>query len=75
MSKGSRSLDKLEKQIPERVAYALRSAYKSAINSGHSVVISRNGKIVKIGPDLKEQVVGRVPKPVKVGKGTRVKLG
>jgi hypothetical protein len=68
MSKDGRSLDKLEKQIPERVSYALRSAYKSAINSGHFVVIARNGKIVKIGPDLKEQVVGHVPKPMKVRK-------
>jgi hypothetical protein len=74
MKKVGNALDKLEKQIPERVSYALRSAYKAAINSGHVVVISRNGRIVKIGPDLKEQVVGSVPRRVKVGKGTRVKL-
>ncbi|HWD40392.1 MAG TPA: hypothetical protein VG944_16200 [Fimbriimonas sp.] len=74
MKNDDKALTKLEKQIPERVDYALRSAYKSAINSGHSVVISRNGKIARIGPDLSEQILGFVPKPVKVRKGTRLKL-
>lgn len=74
MKKVARSIEKLEKQVPERVYYALRSAYKSAINSGHVVVISRHGKIVRLGSDLKEHVIGSVPKTVKVGKGTRVKL-
>lgn len=74
MSQNSKSISKLEKQIPERVAYALRSAYKSAINSGYYVVIARHGKIIKIYPDLKEQVLGKVPRAVRVGKGTRIKL-
>ena len=74
MNNGDHSLEKLEKRIPERVAYALRSAYKVAINSGHFVVIARRGRIIRINPDLTMSVVGRIQGQIKVKKGSRVKL-
>lgn len=74
MENDRHSLEKFEKKIPDRVSSGLRSAYKAAINSGEYVIVSRHGNIVRIGPNLKEHVVGKTRKSIRVQKGHRIKI-
>ncbi len=67
-------IHKLEKTIPERAARATKDAYKAAINSGRTVLIAKNGQLIKIHPDMRREVLKVIPKGLPVKKGTRIKI-
>ena len=63
-----------ENQIPALAREATRSAYRRALNSGGSVLISKNGEIRRINPDGTSSVVKKLAPRTKMRKGTIIKI-
>lgn len=51
MEDNEKVIDYLEQQIPELAAAATKIAYRQALASGSSVLISENGELVEVFPD------------------------
>lgn len=64
----------LEEHIPEMAELALKQAYWNALASGHSVLISENGKLVEIFPDGKKKFIKSLPPRIPVTPGTKYTL-
>lgn len=67
-------IDYLEQQIPELAAAATKIAYRQALASGSSVLISKNGEIVEVFPDGTRKFVRKIEPGIKIKKGTIIKI-
>ncbi|MDQ6786663.1 MAG: hypothetical protein M3033_07610 [Acidobacteriota bacterium] len=67
-------IDYLEQQIPELAAAATKIAYRQALASGSSVLISENGEIVEVFPDGTRKFVQKIEPRIKIKKGTIIKI-
>jgi antitoxin (DNA-binding transcriptional repressor) of toxin-antitoxin stability system len=59
-------MEKEEIKIVRHASKAWRAAYLRAIKAGHSVLISDNGRLIRVMPNGKRLKVGIVPKRRKV---------
>lgn len=73
MAKTKLTLEQTEKQVPQLAGAATRSAYRRAIRAG-SVVVYRNGKIRRIKPDGKSEVIKAMEPRVRIPKGKKFEL-
>ena len=64
----------LEEHIPELADIAFKEAYWSALASGSSVLISKNGNLVEVFPDGKQKIIKRLPPSVPVTRGQKLKI-
>ena len=64
----------LEERIPELADGAIKQAYLRALASGNSVLECEQGIITQILPDGTRKIIKRLPKPIKVAIGQRLKI-
>lgn len=69
-----KSIDFLEKCIPELAEGAFKEAYLNALTSGSSVLMSEDGNLVEIFPDGKRKFIKRLPPSIKVQPGQRIHI-
>ena len=63
-----------EKHIPELAEGAFKQAFLSALASGNSVLISKNGNLVEVFPDGNEKIIKKLPRPTPVDLGLIVEI-
>lgn len=69
-----KSIEYLEKHIPEMAEAAVKQAYWQALASGSSVLVSENGEINEVFPDGKTKFVKKIEPPIKMRKGTIIRI-
>ncbi len=74
MSRLNKIIPATEEQIPELAKIATKSAYRSVLASGNSVMISKNGKIRRVFPDGSMEFVAKTTPDVRMRKGTIIKI-
>jgi len=66
--------EKMERQIPDKAAKAIKAAYKLALNSGDTVLAASNGLLYQVSVDGKKTVVKTIGKPFPVAIGTKRRI-
>lgn len=74
MTLSEEAMSFLEEHIPELAEVAFKQAYWAALASGSSVLISENGNLVEVFPDGKQKFIKRLPPPIRVTRGQRLKI-
>lgn len=64
----------LDKTILEMMQTAVKKAYRDAISSGSSVLISENDEIVEVFPDGTRKFVRKIEPRIKIKKGNIIKI-
>lgn len=60
-------LDKLARE-------ATSEAFERALATGNSVLIAREGKLIKVHPDRTEEFIKNIEPPVKIPVGTKYRI-
>ncbi len=68
MKNNEKVIDYLEQQIPELAAAATKIAYRQALASGSSVLVSENGEIVEVFPDGTRKFIQKTEPHIKADK-------
>jgi hypothetical protein len=74
MTLNEEAMSFLEEHIPELASIAFKQAYWSALASGSSVLISKNGDLVEIFPDGTHKFIKHLPPPISVIPGQRLEI-
>lgn len=74
MSKVNKTIRVSEEQIPELAKSATKSAYRRVLDSGNSVLVSKDGEIRRIHPDGSTEFIKRSAPAVRMQKGTIIKI-
>ena len=74
MNKVNKAIKVTEEQIPELAKTATQSAYKRVLALGNSVLISKNGEIIRVFPDGSTEFVTKNVPDVRMRKGTIIKI-
>ena len=73
-SLGEKEVSFLEEHIPELASVAFKQAYWSALASGSSVLISKNGDLVEVFPDGTHKFLKHLPPSTSVTPGQRIEI-
>lgn len=73
-SLGEKEVSFLEEHIPELASVAFKQAYWSALASGSSVLISKNGDLVEVFPDGTHKFIKHLPPSTSVTPGQRIEI-
>lgn len=74
MEMDEKSIEFLEKHIPELAEAATNQAFWQTLAAGNSVVISDNGNIKEIFPDGTSRIIAQTEPPIRMKKGQIIKL-
>ncbi len=74
MEMNEKSIEFLEKHIPELAEAATKQAFWQTLASGNSVLISDNGNIKEVFPDGTSRIVDKNEPPIKMKKGLIIKI-
>ncbi len=74
MTLNEEEISYLEKHIPELASLAFKQAYRAALASGSSVLISKNGDLVEMFPDGKHIFIKYLSPSIQVTRGQIVKI-
>lgn len=74
MIKLNKTVSHSEEQIPKLAKAATKLAYRKVLASGNSVLVSKDGEIRRIFPDGSVKFVKKSVPPVKMRKGTIIKI-
>ncbi len=74
MAKKKLTVQETEKRIPNLAKSATRSAYRQAIKSGSSVLVSKNAAIHRVNSDGTSCVVKKISPQIKVKKAEVYKI-
>ncbi len=69
-----KTIEFLEKHIPEMAQAAVQQAYWQALASGSSVLVAENGAINEIFPDGTVKFVKNIPPSIEVEKGKIIEI-
>jgi hypothetical protein len=69
-----KSIEYLEKHIPEMAEVAVKQAYWQALASGSSVLVSENGEINEVFPDGTVKFVKKVEGSFEMEKGKVINI-
>ena len=64
----------LDKTVLEMMQAAVKNAYRDALSSGGSVLISENAEIIEVFPDGSRKFVQKIEPRIKIKKGTIIKI-
>ena len=74
MELSEKELDYLEEHIPELAEVAFKQAYWAALASGSSVLVSENGRLVKVFPDGERKFIKKLPPWTPVTRGQKLEI-
>ncbi len=69
-----RTIEYLEKHIPEMAQAAVKQAYWQALSSGSSVLVAENGAINEVFPDGTIKFVKNIPPSIEMEKGKIIEI-
>lgn len=69
-----KTIEYLEKHIPELAEAATKQAFWQTLASGRSVLISDNGEVKEVFPDGTSKVVEKSEPSIKMRKGQIIKI-
>lgn len=72
MSLNEEEISYLEEHIPELAIIAFKHAYWSALASGSSVLISKDGNLVEVFPNGKHKFIKRLAPAIRVTLGQKI---
>ena len=74
MELSEQAIDYIEAHLPELMATATKQAYWQTLQSGNSVLIAENGKLLRVQPDGTKEFIKDLELPIKVVKGSRITI-
>jgi hypothetical protein len=74
MSSSDKLIQDAEEQIPQLAKIATKSAYRRVLASGNSVLISKNGEIIRVHADGSTESVAKNEPARKMKKGTIITI-
>ena len=74
MELSEQAIDYIERHLPELMATATKQAYWQTLQSGHSVLIAENGKLLRVQPDGTVEFIKDLEPPIKVLKGSIITI-
>jgi 7-cyano-7-deazaguanine synthase in queuosine biosynthesis len=74
MQLSEKELDFLEENMPEMMATATKQAFWETLASGESVLIAENGQLLRFYPDGRKEFVKNITQPIRMEKGTKIKI-
>ncbi len=74
MELSEQAIDYIEQHLPELMATATKQAYWQTLQSGNSVLIAENGKLLRVQPDGTKEFIKDLELPIKVVKGSRITI-
>ena len=74
MAKKKLTVSQIDKKVPELAQRATNAAYRRALKNGNTVVVAREGKLSRVHPDGRVEVIKKIPADVKVKKGTVIHI-
>jgi hypothetical protein len=74
MTLSEEAMSYLEEHIPELANIAFKQAYWTALASGSSVLISKNGDLVEVFPDGKHKFIKHLAPAIRVTPGQKLEI-
>ncbi len=74
MELSEQAIDYIEQHLPELMATATKQAYWQTLQSGNSVLIAENGKLLRVQPDGTSEFIEDIEPPIKVKKGSIITI-